>query len=218
MNNEQKPITKQWLLDQGACYYPNGKTSKLGAWLDERLPISIDELGAMDEIPGADKLWALYRLMSDDQARLAARRQSLTCIDKWDAPLIVLDWLHTGNESLRDAASDAAWEAARSAARDAAWEAAKYAARSAAWSAACSEAWDAACSASWDAASSAAWDAARDAARDAACSAARSAAWDAASSSASSAARDAASSEARYAAVTEAIAILQGKITNTEGL
>ena len=202
MNNEQKPITKQWLLDQGACYYPNGKTSKLGAWLDERLPISIDELGAMDEIPCADKLWSLYRLMSDDQARLAARRQSLTCIDKWDAPLIVLDWLHTGNESLRDAASDAAWEAARSAA----------------WSAACSEAWDAACSASWDAASSAAWDAARDAARDAACSAARSAAWDAASSSASSAARDAASSEARYAAVTEAIAILQGKITNTEGL
>jgi len=94
-------------------------------------------------------------------------------------PQVVMDWLNTGDESLRSAAWSAAWSAARSAARSAAWSAAESAAESAARSAAES----AAESAAWSAAESAAWSAAR--------SAAESAAWSAAWSAARSAARSA---------------------------
>jgi hypothetical protein len=74
------------------------------------------------------------------------------------------------------AARDAAWDAAGDAAWAAAWAAARDAARAAAWAAA----WDAARAAAWDAARAAALDAARDAARAAALDAARAAAWAAA--------------------------------------
>ena len=90
--------------------------------------------------------------------RKFARLCALDVIDKWDAPEVVIKYLKTGNEKLRDAtwvaARDATWGAARAAARDAAWVAAWVAARDAAWDAA--------------------WVAARDAARVAA----RVAAWE----------------------------------------
>ena len=82
-----------------------------------------------------------------------ARKCALDVIYLWDAPEVVVEYLKTGREELRDAARDAARAAAWDAARDAAWAAA----------------WDAA----WDATRDAAWDAARAAARDAA----RAAAW-----------------------------------------
>lgn len=68
-----------------------------------------------------------------------ARWCALQVIDLWDAPPVVRDYLETGDESLRAAASDAAWDAASAAAWDAAWDAA--------WNAAWAAAWDAA----WDA-------------------------------------------------------------------
>ena len=108
---------------------------------------------------------------------------ALDVIHLWDAPDVVVRYLKTGDEALRDAAWSAAWDA-RSAAWDtgiAAWDA-RSAARDVAWSAAWAAVWDA---------RSAAWDTGATA-RDAAMSAARSAAWAAALDAARTAARDAA--------------------------
>jgi hypothetical protein len=111
-------------------------------------------------------LWAV-----DAEATLRhfARLCALDVLPLWpDPPEVVVRFLRTGDESIRDAARvatwDAAWDAARAATMDAAWDAARDAARAAAW----------------DAAMDAAWDAAMDAARDAAMDAAWAAAWDAA--------------------------------------
>ena len=61
--------------------------------------------------------------------RYFARMQALSVVHLWDVPEVVLDYLMTGDEAIRDAARDAA-----SAARAAAWDA---------WDAAW-DAWDAA--------------------------------------------------------------------------
>ena len=67
--------------------------------------------------------------------RYYARMQALSVIHLYaDPPDVVLDYLMTGDESIRVAAGDAAW--------DAAWDAAG-AARAAAWDAARDAAWDA---------------------------------------------------------------------------
>lgn len=126
--------------------------------------------------------------------RAFARQCALGVLHLWDAPDVVRRYLETGDETLRDAAWDAAWAdeggaacaAARNAAladerdyaRTAAWAAARNAARTAAWDAAWDAAWTAADyaaqAAAWDdemahtrAAAKAAWTAAWDAARDA---------------------------------------------------
>jgi len=90
--------------------------------------------------------------------------QALSVVHLWDAPDVVLDYLMTGDKSIRDAAWAAARIAARDAARYAAWAAARVAARDAARYAA----WAAARAAAWDAARYAAWAAAWAAARAAA--------------------------------------------------
>lgn len=64
----------------------------------------------------ADKLVArerviLWRLGSaDDLLREFARRAALSVIDLWDAPNIVRRYLETGDEEIRAAARDAAWD------------------------------------------------------------------------------------------------------------
>jgi hypothetical protein len=118
---------------------------------------------------GDDKMCATERtyLWGYDATEILqafARRCALDVVHLWDPPQIVIDYLKTGDESLRKAA----WDAARAAARAAAWDAA----RDAAWAAA----WDAARAAAEDAARAAAEAAAEAAARDAA----EAAAWDAA--------------------------------------
>jgi len=85
-------------------------------------------------------------------AQKFARMCALDVIHLWDAPDVVVRYLKTGDESLRDAARIAAWDA-----RDAAWAAA----RNAGWAAARAAAWDAR-----DAAWAAAWDAASAIGRD----------------------------------------------------
>ena len=71
--------------------------------------------------------------------RAFARRCALDVIDLWDAPQVVRDYLTTGDESLRDAAGNAAYatRAAAYAARAAAYaaRAASYAARAASYAA-----------------------------------------------------------------------------------
>ena len=111
-----------------------------------------------------------------------ARMCALDVIHLWDAPDVVVRYLKTGDESLRDAAWSAAWDA-----RSAAWDT-----MSAAWSAAMDVAWSAAWSAAW----AAAWDT-RAAAMSAAMSAARSVGWAAAWDAARSVGWDAASAIAR---------------------
>jgi hypothetical protein len=73
-----------------------------------------------------------------------ARMQAVSVVHLWDAPDVVLDYLMTGDDSLRIAARDAAWVAAR----DDAWIAARayaaaYAAAMAAARGAVNAAWDA---------------------------------------------------------------------------
>jgi hypothetical protein len=125
----------------------------------------------------SDKLVArqrtiIWRVNSTDVLRKFARQCALDVAHLWNMPPVVRQYLETGDERLRDAAWDAAWDAGRAAARDAAWDAGRAAARAAAW--------DAAWAAARDAARDAAWDAGRAAARAAAWATARAAAWDAA--------------------------------------
>jgi len=97
--------------------------------------------------------------------RKFARLCALDVVHLWEAPDIVIRYLKTGAEALRDAAWIAAWDA---------WDAAKDAARDAAKDAAWDSAWDAAKDAAWNAANAAARNAARPDARAAALAAARS--------------------------------------------
>ena len=98
-----------------------------------------------------------------------ARMCALDVIHLWEAPDIVIRYLKTGDESLRDAA----WSAAGDAVGDAVGDAERYAEWGAAWSAAWAAARNAARSVGWGAG----WAAAMAAARNAA----RSVGWDAAS-------------------------------------
>jgi hypothetical protein len=86
-----------------------------------------------------------------------ARGSALKVMHLWNAPEIVKDYLETGDESLRAAARDAAWDTAWAVARDAAWDAAWDTAWDAAWAVARYSARDAA----WDTARDAAWTSAR---------------------------------------------------------
>jgi hypothetical protein len=136
-----------------------------------------------DVVLGDDKLVCrrrriVARMDATELLRYFARMQALSVIHLWttDPPDVVLDYLMTGDETIRAAVRAAAWDAARDAARDAV--------RAAAWDAARDAAWDAARAAVRAAARAAvraaAWDAAWAAARDAARDAVRAAAWDAA--------------------------------------
>jgi hypothetical protein len=119
-------------------------------------------------VEGDDKLICtertiIARMDATDLMRYFARMQALSVIHLWDTEPkdVVLDFLMTGDESLRAAARDAARAAAWAAARDAA----RADARDAAWAAAWAAARDAARADAWAAAWGAAWAAARDAAK-----------------------------------------------------
>jgi hypothetical protein len=115
----------------------------------------------------------LASIDATDLLRAFARWCVLQVIDQWDAPAVVREYLETGDESKREAARVAAWDArvaagdARDAARDAknaARVTARVAARDAAEAAgdardAAGDARDAARDAAWVTAGVAAWDA-----------------------------------------------------------
>jgi hypothetical protein len=159
---------------------------KDGVWLEHKGPIVICESGlhasrdpfdALQYAPGAtlclvnvdgieyeqdDKLVCrrrkiIARMDATEMLRYFARMRALSVIHLWEAPDVVLDYLMTGDEEIRDAA----WAAARAAA----WAAVRDAVRDAAWAAVRAAVWDAVRAAAWDAVRAAAWAAARDAAR-----------------------------------------------------
>jgi len=93
-------------------------------------------------IPPEDKLWVGIKMLTLEQQREFACWCALSVIHLWDAPKVVIQYLETQDESIRDAAM-AAWDAAW----DAAWverAAERAAARAAIWGAAQTAAWDAA--------------------------------------------------------------------------
>jgi hypothetical protein len=121
-------------------------------------------------VHGDDKLTSSKRTYvgvvrnTDEVLQHFARLCALDVVHLWDAPDVVVKYLRTGDEGLRDTARTAAWAAAEAFVwDDAAWDAAWAAARAAGWSAARDAAWDAA-----RAAARAAWDATRASARAAA--------------------------------------------------
>ena len=100
-----------------------------GAWVSRRGILVTDK--QEDKVVGVECVHTVGADASD-VLRKFGRMCALDVIDLWDAPPIVIKYLKTGNESIRAAAWDAAWDAARAAARDAAGDAA----RAAAWDAA----------------------------------------------------------------------------------
>jgi hypothetical protein len=109
----------------------------------------------------------IKRMDATEMLRYFARMQALKVIHLWDDPPdVVLDYLMTGDESIRNATRNAA----RGAAWGAAWNAAKNAAGDTAWGAA----WGASRGAAWDTAWAAASDAAMAVGIDAALEVARS--------------------------------------------
>lgn len=85
-----------------------------------------------------------WRIDGETVLRQFARQAALSVIHLWDAPQVVIDYLKTGDDSLREAAWAGAEDAvAGAAARDAAWSAAREASWAAAWTAVWSAAWTA---------------------------------------------------------------------------
>ena len=148
------PAVGEWLVHEGeammcesglhASKHPfDALQYAPGAWLDL---VECEDIADERE----DKLVCrrrktLKRIDLTQVLRKFAREQALSVLHLWpDPPEVVVRWLRTGDESLRAAARDAAWDAARdaagaaawAAARDAAWAAAGAAAREAAWAAA----------------------------------------------------------------------------------
>jgi hypothetical protein len=103
----------------------------------------------------------IARMDATEMLRYYARMQALSVVHMWSPPDVVLDYLMTGDESIRAAARDAAWASARAAGGAAAWASA----RDAAWDAAWASAWDAARASARAAGGAAAWDAAWASAR-----------------------------------------------------
>ena len=96
-----------------------------------RVEIRVDIIEGDDKIVGRERR-ILSRLDATDGLRYFARMQALSVLHLWAPPDVVLDYLMTGDDAIRDDAISAA-SAAASAARGAAWDAASAAARGAAW-------------------------------------------------------------------------------------
>jgi len=88
-----------------------------------------------DKCAASERTYIAGGVDVSDTLRKFARLCALDVINLWAAPEIVVRYLKTGDESIRDAARAAA-RATAAAARDAAWDAARDAAWDAAWAAA----------------------------------------------------------------------------------
>jgi hypothetical protein len=125
-----------------------------------------DVLGSADDKIVSNRRKIIAEFDATETLRQFARMVALQAVETSGLQLddVVVNWLKTGDESLRSAARDAARDAVWSAV----WDAAESAAESAARDAAESAVWFAAGPAVWDAAEFAAWSTVRSAARSAA--------------------------------------------------
>ena len=118
-----------------------------------RVRIGGDIISGGDKIVGTERkiIWTLDATIADTVLRAFARWAALQVIDLWAAPDIVIRYLKTGDESIRDAAAtrarSATWAATWGAAAAAASAATR--ARSATWAA--TRARSATWAATWDA-------------------------------------------------------------------
>ena len=165
--------TKTELKDAAACGAnhtpPDERYSYLLTWAPEGDDEPISLLDILDRNGADDAIWALRACDgADDIARWLARWAAVTVNHRWDAPDIVVQYLRTGDETIRAAAGAAAGAAESAAARAACWAAAGAASRAAAGAAY----WSASSAADWSAARAAdraaCWAADRAAARAAA--------------------------------------------------
>jgi len=111
-----------------------------------RREMDLAEIFRLRRVSREDKIWLGIGLMTEKQQRKFACDCALDVIDEWDAPEVVVRYLKTQDESIREAASWAADSAADSATYSSASWAAYSAARSAAYSSAY---WAARSAASW---------------------------------------------------------------------
>jgi hypothetical protein len=126
-------VTVKDLMRLDPCEdYPEGRVKEL---CDGRDELSFEEIAQLD-IPIDDIVWVLTGLMTKPQQRLFTRKCAYDVTHRWKAPDIVVNYLETGDENIREAA----WSAVLSAAGSAAWSAAMSAVRPpvrpATWSAA----------------------------------------------------------------------------------
>ena len=84
-----------------------------------RVEVSGKIVKGSDKLAGTERK-VLWMADATDTLRVFSRWCALDVIHLWDAPEVVVKYLKTGDESLRDAARAAAWDAAWDAARDAA--------------------------------------------------------------------------------------------------
>ena len=212
-----KTITYEQFLEFDPCYlYDPEKKALMESIAQRREHWSAMDILELENIPAADRLWAVLReelidapILHEFACRCAER--ALSRIENPDPRS--LRAIEVKRAWLRGKATDkelAAARAAAGAARHAAWAAAEGAAWAAAWTAAEDAAWDAAWEAARAAARDAAWDAAEAAAQDAALAArhaalaaAEAATW-AAAEAAALAAAWAAALAARHAALAAA--------------
>jgi len=107
----------------------------------------------------------LWRVKSDDVLRQFARWCAVQVVDLWDPPLVVMEYLRTGDTRLSEQVRAVSWPLSSehvdfeslTQCEVCAWSSVKAAARSAAWSATTNASWETAISSAYGASMSAAW-------------------------------------------------------------
>ena len=126
--------TKRQLREYGAC---EERYDILCTWAPKDDGAEISLLEILDRNGVEDAIWALRACDGNEEiSRYLARWCAAQALHLWSAPDVVVRYLRTGNESIRDAAWAAAWAAAWDVVWAAAWAAAMAAARDAAMAAA----------------------------------------------------------------------------------
>ena len=107
MNIMNQVITVGMIRSWRPCYDPSEIVNE--GWKG-----TVGDIIATNLIPASDKLWLLLRddLLPAEIIGSFARQVALDVVHLWNAPPIVLEFLHTGDETLREAAGRAAWDAA----------------------------------------------------------------------------------------------------------
>jgi hypothetical protein len=114
----EKCVTIEDVIAWHPCHaYTRARIELLFAGREYLTASDIAALVESGEISAKDGLWALLHneFLTDEQMRDAARHWALGVVHLWDAPEVVVQFLRSGDETLRFAAF-VAWQNARDAA------------------------------------------------------------------------------------------------------